>query len=487
MKKSRKSEDVSLNVICPVCSAWKNKPCVHTKGARKGKRREESHSDRTRLARVKLSSSAKEKLDKADREVKKEDRRSARAKSRNEKASKAKERLTDEQQEVVDVINEKIEVLGKHAQFVGPVSVGPIISTYRYLPLARTKVAHLESIHKDVAVALGAEAVLIKRMPGESAVGFFIPNKERQIVQFRDTLSHAVEFMQDARDHSEDKNWHLPIPVNFGITADGEPYVDDLTSLPHLLIAGTTGGGKSTLLHAVVDTVCWTMSPDEIKLIISDTKGVEFKHFDALPHLWHPIATNLYHTMNYLQNAIDETQDRLDKFGMQGVRNIHEYNERQPAEKKMPYIIIVIDELADLMGPSLERSEAKMNSDKLSTVVARSRASGIYCIAATQRPDVKQIKGSIKANFPARLSFRLPSLADSKTIINTKGAEGLMMKGDMLYMSSTSPELKRLHAPYMTLEESKDMITMIVKRHAVEETMENVLGKVGTEQKASVN
>jgi S-DNA-T family DNA segregation ATPase FtsK/SpoIIIE len=163
------------------------------------------------------------------------------------------------------------------------------------------------------------------------------------------------------------------------------------------------------------------------------------------------------------------------------VRNIHEYNERQPEGQKLAYIVYLIDELADLMGANIERDFAKMASDMLSAIVAKSRGSGIYIIAATQRPDVKQIKGSIKANFPSRLSFRLPSQADSKTILNTKGAEGLMMKGDMLYMSSTSPELRRLHAPYMSLDESKAMIEMIVQRHAQEPEMEDVLGdKAGT-------
>jgi S-DNA-T family DNA segregation ATPase FtsK/SpoIIIE len=458
-----KSKVEGLDAVCPRCGAWKGKWCLHTAGDNKGEKRPKLHPGRIELA------ASKKKPVKFDEPKHKEDPRIARGRKLHDKAHKAKTELNEEQQEVVDIINEKIEVLGKHAQFVGPVSTGPIISTYRYYPMLKTKVAHLETLHKDIAVALGAEAVLIKRMPGESAVGFFIPNKKRTIVQFKDTLRHVTTYMQD-----DTEDGHMPIPINFGITSDGDPFVDDLTTLPHLLIAGTTGGGKSTLLHGVVDSMCWTMSPEELQLYISDTKGVEFKHFASLPHLRAPIANDRYTVMNYFDQTLEETDKRYKMFGTAGVRNIHEYNERQPEGQKMPYIVFVIDELADLMGQNIPRDEAKLCSDKLSNIVARSRGTGIYVVAATQRPDVKQIKGSIKANFPSRLSFRLPSQADSKTILNTKGAEGLMMKGDMLYMSSTSPELRRLHGPYMSLDESKAMIEMIVQRHAPEETAVSV-------------
>jgi len=460
-KKSTKHstpKEKALDVICPSCGEWKGKPCRHILGDDAGKKRSKPHARRIELANAKTPVIHMPKIEK------KEDPKVRRANQLSTKAKKASEELTEEQGEIVDIINEKIEVLGKHAKFVGPVTKGPIISTFRFFPLLRTKVAHLESIHKDVAVALGAEAVLIKRMPGESAVGFFIPNKKREIVQFKDTLRHVTEWMQE-----DQPDGHLPIPINFGITSDGYPFVDDLTTLPHLLIAGTTGGGKSTLLHAVVDSMCWTMEPTQLQMYISDTKTVEFKHFHSLPHLRAPIATDRFAVMKYFEDTLEETERRYRIFGDAGVRNIHEYNARQPEEKKMPYIVFVIDELADLMGSNVERDKAKMASDMLSAIVAKSRGSGIYMIAATQRPDVKQIKGSIKSNFPSRLSFRLPSQADSKTILNTKGAEGLMMKGDMLYMSSTSPELRRLHAPYMSLDESKEMIEMIVQRHQPEE------------------
>src|SRR5580704_4269644 len=297
--KTKTSKSDPSNVICPSCGAWKGKKCLRTHGERKGKVRSTFHPDRIKLAL------AKSKPVRFEEPKVKEDPRIARGKKLHEKAHKAKNELTEEQQEVVDIINEKIEVLGKNAQFVGPVSVGPIISTYRFFPMLRTKVAHLESIHKDVAVALGAEAVLIKRMPGESAVGFFIPNKKRTIVHFKDTLRHVTEWMQDTP-----SDGHLPIPINFGITADGEPFVDDLTTLPHLLIAGTTGGGKSTLLHGVVDSMCWTMSPSELQMYISDTKGVEFRHFANLPHLKEPIANDRFCVMNYFEQVLDETDKR---------------------------------------------------------------------------------------------------------------------------------------------------------------------------------
>ncbi len=350
----------------------------------------------------------------------------------------AKEKLTPEQTRVMHTIQEHIERLGRHAEFVGPVTRGPIVDTYRFLPLRRTKVQHLEQLRKDVAVALAAEDVVIKRMPGEQAVGFFIPipKDKRKKIEYRDTLGSVVEYMQDARDNDKVIDWHLPIPLNFGVDSDGNAAIDDLVQLPHLLTAGTTGGGKSTWMRGVLQSIFWTMGPDEVKAFISDTKGTEFKHFGVVPHLKAPIATNLYTTMDYFSQCIAETDKRLALFSDANVTNIHEYNSKQPEGHKMHYILLVIDELADLMGTSIERAEAKMNADKLSAVVARSRAAGIFVLGCTQRPDVKQVKGAIKANFPARLSFRLPSSSDSKTILNTKGAEALMSKGGF-YISGT--------------------------------------------------
>jgi S-DNA-T family DNA segregation ATPase FtsK/SpoIIIE len=435
-----------LNVICPVCGAFKNKECKHTSKAKKGKTRKEPHDDRVKLAKVKVS--------KRHAEVEEKPKKNPH------------EKLTPEQKEVVKIITEKIEVLGKHAEFVGPVTVGPVISTYRFFPVRRTKVAHLESLHKDFAVALGAESVLVKRMPGESAVGVFIPNKKRITVVFSDTLSNVTDYMQDESDDG-----HAKIPLNFGINSDGEPFVDDLAIQPHLLIAGATGSGKSTCQHGIALSMLWSLSPKELQIIISDTKGVEFKAFKNVPHLRFPICTDVYKTMASMEWCIQETQTRLNLFSNADVRNIHEYNARQVGDAKLPYVVFFIDELADVIaeGPGIDRGEAKINASKLGTIVARSRASGIHVIAATQRPSVNIVKGSIKSNFPSRLAFKLPSSIDSRTVLNTKGAEALMKRGDALYSSSASSDLIRIHAPYTSLAELSTTIEGIIARHQPKE------------------
>lgn len=432
----------SLDVLCPKCGAWAGKPC---KNVDTGAVRRIPHNARIELAsrQTDIGELQKERAPKPKKNP--------------------KEKLTEEQKHIVGMIQEKIEALGKHAEFVGPVTVGPIISTYRFFPLRRTKVAHLEAMAKDFAVALGsftgAEAILVKRMPGESAVGVFVPNKNRKYIDFKDTIENVVAFLAKPT-----ADGHLPIPLNFGEDSSGNPFVEDLSQLPHLLIAGTTGSGKSTELHAAVTSLAFAMTSKQLKLIISDTKGVEFKHFTGIPHLQFPIATSVYQTMEQLQWAIDETQRRLDRIGYKGVRNVHEFNQLMPDEEKMPYVVIVIDELADILGPQLGSGEAKLNAAKLSSVVARSRASGIHVIAGTQRPDVKMVAGSIKVNFPARLSFRLPSQIDSRTVLNTKGAEHLMSRGDMLYQSPLRGELERLHAPFTSIDDVKHAVQFIIGR-----------------------
>lgn len=446
--------DNAYNVICPVCDAWKKKSCVHTKGSKKGKKRSEPHPDRVRLAKVKLSSEDKEKIERVSKEYKIPEK---------SKKAKAKEVLTEEQKRIVDTISDKISALNRDAEFIGPVSVGPLISTYRFFPLRHTKVAHLEAMSKDFAVSLGTdENILVKRMPGESAVGVFVPNKKRGLVEFRNTLPAVKEFMA-----KKTEDGHLPIPLNFGITVNGDPFVDDLTVQPHLLMAGTTGGGKSTLLHSFFQTILYTMTPDQIKVGICDTKANEFKPFfkDLMMYMFREIATDEYSSIGLLDYAKEETQARLDKFAWKGVRNIHQWNEahKNEPEKKIPYWVIFIDELFDLLGRP-EKSIAKANSKRLEEIAGRSRASGIHLIVSTQRPAISLIKGQIKANFPSRVTFRLPSHQDSRTVLNTKGAESLMSRGDMLYSSSVSPELKRLHAPYTSLEETKAIVEHILLR-----------------------
>lgn len=435
----------ALSVPCPRCGVWVGKKCKRTDT---GEKKEVPHENRLELARQPVRTVANPKQAKADAAK-----------------EKPKQKLSEDQEKVIDIIMQKIAALDYHAQFVFPVSKGPRITIYRVQPLRNTRVSHLENMSKDFSVALGRE-VMAKRMPGESAVGITVPNEEKDVkkINFRDTIQHVVEFMKKKKQEGIQA-----IPLNFGEDAMGRPFVEDLAPLPHLLVAGSTGGGKSTLMHGIVAGLSWVCPSDEVKLLISDTKGVEFREFHSLPHLQFPIAQSVYETMQRMQWCIEETQKRLTLIGAARVRNIREYNNTAPKENRLPYIVLIIDELADIMGPALDSGEAKLNSRKLSTIVARSRAAGIHVIAGTQRPDVKIVSGAIKANFPARITFRLPSQIDSRTVINTKGAEWLMSRGDMLYYSPLSPELKRLHAPFTSLADVNAAVQFVIGRERMAE------------------
>lgn len=333
-------------------------------------------------------------------------------------------------------ITTKFRELGVFAKFVLPVSEGPIVSIFRFQPVGNTKVSQMEALSSDIAVALGVEDVLIKRLPGESSVACFVPNKEQHPLDFKDAIGAAWN-VKDTFD----------VPLLFGVDMLGNSFVGDLVKLPHLLIAGSTGSGKSTLLSSIIAALIYCKSPEKISLILSDTKGVEFCHFIGAPHLLFPPATSVYQTLENMDWLLDEMERRLHLIGKAGCRNIHEYHNVSIASE-MPFIILAIDELADLMlFRGSRRGESKISEEKLGKIVQKSRATGVHVIAATQRPSVNVVAGSLKANFPARLSFRLPSEADSRTVLGTSGAEHLLARGDMFYLSPLRPMLERLHAP----------------------------------------
>jgi S-DNA-T family DNA segregation ATPase FtsK/SpoIIIE len=352
--------------------------------------------------------------------------------------------MTDEQLEIVAKLTVKLNELRYEIKFIPPISVGPVISVYRFLPLGQTRVSQLEGLATDFAVLLGVEDVFVKRLPGEACVGVFVPNKERTKVTFLDTINNvwAVKDVQK-------------IPLNLGVDHLGKPLVVDLCDLPHLLVAGSTGSGKSTLLSSLLASIIYCISPERVQFILSDTKAVEFGHFIGAPHLLYEPATTVYQTLERLEYVIDEMEDRLKILSKLGFRNIHEYN-KQPSKGPLPFLVIVIDELADLMMFKGEkRGETKIATEKIGTIVQKSRAAGIYFIAGTQRPSVNIVAGSIKANFPARLTFRLPSEIDSRTVIGTTGAEHLLSQGDMLFVNPNRPAVQRVHAPYATITDIK--------------------------------
>ena len=364
---------------------------------------------------------------------------------------------TDEQLRVTATLAMKIASLGLNAKFVDPISVGPIISTYRFLPQGSTKVSHLEAIAQDFALALGVEDVMVKRMPGEVAVGVFVPNRERKYVNWRDIVGQLV--------------CDYEIPLLLGVDHLGKIVMEDLTLMPHLLIAGSTGGGKSTLLNSIITTIMYNCSANEIQFVIVDLKQVEFGHFIGSKHLLFEPATSIYQALERMQWTIDEMEARLKRYAREGHRNILENNNTYKNAKD-PYIVIVFDELASLLLDSRKEDEesrrgpslGKIAEGKLQQLAEKARATGIHIIAATQRSSVKVVEGNIKANFPARLTFRLPSEADSRTILGQSGAEHLLARGDMLFINPNKPGISRIHAPLASIEDIKACIEFSSRR-----------------------
>lgn len=361
--------------------------------------------------------------------------------------------MTDAQAEIVAKLTRKMLILGAAAKPMSDITVGPLVSVFRFMPDGNTRVSQIEALATDFAVELGVEDVVVKRLPGDNCVAVFVPNERRTQIKFLETTP-ALWKVKDK----------LKIPLNLGVTMTGEPLIDDLRELPHLLIAGTTGSGKSTLLTTLITSIAACKNKDKVQFILSDTKGVDFRAFAALPHLMYPVSYDAENTVKLLGFAIDEMNERLDKIGKSGAHNITEYNAlRAPNEAKLPYIVVVIDELADIMELRGEKRGERPGQDAVSKLTQKARASGIHLLAATQRPSVNVVAGSIKANFPARLSFKLPSEADSRTVLNGTGAEHLLSQGDMFYLSPLRAGLQRAHAPFTRSEDIEAALEAVVR------------------------
>jgi S-DNA-T family DNA segregation ATPase FtsK/SpoIIIE len=352
--------------------------------------------------------------------------------------------MTDEQKRVVMAITVKLAQIGHEVAWQEPVTAGPIVTTYRFMPRAAAKVAQITSCADDLALALHVEDVLVRRLPGEGSIGVSVPNETRRQVLWRDLLAPP--------------STDTLLPLNFGVDSEGTPFRDDLTKLPHLLIAGSTGGGKSVLVRSLIASLILWRTPEQVQFVISDTKNVEFGHLIGDPHMLFEPKTTRYTTWEAMDWLAEEVDRRLKTIGAAGCRNILEYNNgKKPfgvalGGRPLPYIVFVIDELADILGGE-KRGESKIAESKLGYIVQKSRAAGVHVISATQRSSVDIVSGSVKNNFPARLTFRLPSQADSRTVIGCSGAEHLLAQGDMLYSSPNHPALRRLHSGYASTED----------------------------------
>ena len=319
---------------------------------------------------------------------------------------------------------------------------GPVVSLYEFEPAAGVKVSKIINLSDDLARNTSSTSARVAVIPGKNTVGIEIPNENRESVYLREIISNE-------RFKSRD----LKLPIALGKSISGVPIIGDLTSMPHLLIAGTTGSGKSVCVNTIITSLLYKLSPELCKLILIDPKMLELSAYEGIPHLLSPVITDAKKATSALGWTVKEMNNRYKLMSKVGVRNIDGYNEKH--KLKMPYIVVVVDEMSDLMlvaGKEIENYIQKLSQ--------MARAAGIHIIMATQRPSVDVITGTIKANFPTRVSFQVSSKIDSRTILGEQGAEQLLGKGDMLFMSSAN-RIIRIHGPYVSEKEIEKISSIL--------------------------
>ncbi len=358
----------------------------------------------------------------------------------------------DELREEAKVLVEKCAEFDVRGQVV-QINPGPMVTTFEFKPEAGVKYSRVTGLADDLCLAMRAESILIERMAGKSTVGIQVPNHERETIHLRDVIES--ETFAKARSR---------LTLSMGKDINGRIVTADLASMPHVLIAGSTGSGKSVAINAMIMSLLYRTTPAQVRLILVDPKRVELGMYEGVPHLFTPIITEPKLAANALRNAVREMERRLKLLASRSVRHIDQYNklfegtmpllfDDGEQEQPLPYIIIIIDELADLM--MLDRANVEESITRLAQMA---RAVGIHLILATQRPSVDVITGLIKANVPTRISFRLATKVDSRTILDTNGAEALLGRGDMLFLPPGTSRLMRLHAPYVSEKETAAVV-----------------------------
>ena len=320
---------------------------------------------------------------------------------------------------------------------------GPVVSLYEFEPAPGIKVSKIINLSDDLARNTSSTSARVSIIPGKNTVGIEIPNDSRESVYLREIISNE-------RFHKNE----IKLPISLGKSISGIPIVGDLTAMPHLLIAGTTGSGKSVCINTIIVSLLYKLTPDLCKFILIDPKMLELSAYEGIPHLLTPVITDSKKAALALGWTVREMNNRYKLMSKEGVRNIDGYNAKH--KLKMPYIVVVVDEMSDLMlvaGKEIENYIQKLSQ--------MARAAGIHIIMATQRPSVDVITGTIKANFPTRISFRVSSKIDSRTILGEQGSEQLLGNGDMLFMSSAN-RIVRIHGPYVS-EKEIEKITNILR------------------------
>ena len=356
--------------------------------------------------------------------------------------------LRDEARVLVEKCAE-FDVMGQVVQ----INPGPLVTTFEFKPEAGVKYSRVTGLAEDLCLAMRAESILIERMAGKSTVGIQVPNHERETIHLRDVLESETFGKAKSR-----------LTLAMGKDINGRIVTADLASMPHVLIAGSTGSGKSVAINAMIMSLLYRTTPAQVRLILVDPKRVELGMYEGIPHLFTPIITEPKQAANALRNAVREMERRLKLLASRSVRNIDQYNKlfegAMPSlfddgteEQPLPFLVIIIDELADLM--MLDRANVEESITRLAQMA---RAVGIHLVLATQRPSVDVITGLIKANIPTRISFRLATKVDSRTILDTNGAEALLGRGDMLFLPPGTSRLLRLHAPYVSEKETAAVV-----------------------------
>ena len=340
------------------------------------------------------------------------------------------------------------------------INPGPVVTTFEYKPEAGIKYSRITTLTEDLCLGLQAESILIERIPGKPTIGIEVPNTKREVISLRAVIE-SDEFQASPSF----------LTISMGKDINGRIKVAALDSMPHLLIAGSTGSGKSVMINSLIMSILYKSTPDEVRMIMVDPKRVELGIYEGIPHLLTPVITDPKKATNALRNAVLEMERRLRLLAEQGVRNIDQYNkklrkneaeprslfeeEETPAEevKPLPYILILIDELADLM-----MLEGRNVEESVTRLAQMARAVGMHLVLATQRPSVDVITGIIKANFPARISFRVATRVDCRTILDGMGAEHLLGKGDMLFLPPGSSRFTRVHGAFVTETEINQVV-----------------------------
>ena len=315
------------------------------------------------------------------------------------------------------------------------VNSGPVVTQYEVRPDARVKISRIEGLADDLAMALMARSIRIEApIPGKDVVGIEIPNVKSEIVDFRTFLDDTQ--MLDATSR---------LTFALGRDVSGKAYAVDLAKMPHLLIAGATGSGKSVCVNALITSILMHARPDEVRLILVDLKRVELAPYDGLPHLLQHVIVEPHEAKAALNWAVREMEERYKALASHTVRNITAYNEKVAPDERLPYVVLIIDELADLI-----MREGRKVEDPIVKIAQKARAVGIHLVLATQRPSVNVVTGLIKANVPSRIAFAMASMIDSRTVLDQPGAEDLIGRGDMLYQPVDLPRPIRLQGVFVS-------------------------------------